>query len=313
LLAERPTAFALSLVAAGLMLLWLMRTSSHVGKLNERAARNLIQARKSRRELEQANRELNRKRARMDTELRIARRIQEGILPNTERFADSERLAVAARYMALDGIGGDYYDFAHPSKNCYGFFIADVSGHGVPAALVTTMTKVAFSNHSRSVGAYPEQVLGAINAEMYNFLGDLDHYLTACYLLVDLDRGIASIASGGHTPALIHRRSTGTLQEWTATSSFFLGVEPDFQYSAQEMRLVDRDRIILYTDGLSEMQNAAREFYGERRFEELLLERADADGEQLVQGLMDDLQKFAGGRTPADDIAVLCIDYFETL
>lgn len=331
LFASAPVVFVLSLAAMTVMLFWLTRTSSYARRVADRAAKNLIHARKSRRELDQTNRELLAERERVDAELRIARKIQESILPTTERFAEHAKISVSARYLALEGIGGDYYDFVDLGKNRFGFFMADVSGHGVPAALITTMTKVAFTNHSRTVGENPAQILGAINAVMYEFLSDLGHYLTAYSLVIDLERGRATYANGGHPPALLHRRSDDSIEEWTTPTSFFLGVEPDFTYQSREVALRAGDRIIIYTDGLTEMQNAAREFYGDRRLEQFLREQSGEPAETLLDQLLEDLHRFtsAGGTSanrdrgatgatshgfaPFDDIAVLCIDYLDTL
>ncbi|MEQ9365099.1 MAG: PP2C family protein-serine/threonine phosphatase [Leptospirales bacterium] len=308
---RQPTAYVLSLFAGVVMLFWLTRTSSHAKRVADRAAKHLIQARKSRRELDQANQELREKRARMDAELKIARRIQEGILPTTDRFSEHRLLSVGARYLALDGVGGDYYDFADLGEGCFGFFIADVSGHGVPAALVTGMTKVAFTNHAGRADADPALALGAINAAMYEFVRDLDHYLTAFYLIIDLKKGLARFSNGGHTPALLHRRSDNSIHEWTTAESFFLGVEAEFAYRSEECELRPGDRVILYTDGLTETQNPAGEFYGDRRLAEFLAEQAPGQDEQLVQKLVEDLDRFSAGRAPLDDIAMICIDYRE--
>lgn len=311
-LERRPVAYVLSLFGAIVMLFWLTRTSTYARRVANRAAKHLIQARKSRRDLDRANQELREKRARMDADLKIARRIQEGILPTTERFSKHLRLSVGARYLALEGVGGDYYDFADLGDGCFGFFIADVSGHGVPAALVTGMTKVAFTNHAQAAGRDPAKALGAINSAMYEFVSDLDHYLTAYYLIVDLKTGSARFSNGGHTPALLHRRGEGVIQEWTTPESFFLGVEADFEYQSREATLQQGDRILMYTDGLTETQNESGEFYGDRRLEEFLAEQGEhrrGQDEQLVQALIQDLHRFSGGRTPYDDIAVICIDY----
>lgn len=310
---RQPTAYILSVAASVIMLFWLMSASSHAKRVTDHAAKNLIQARKSRRELGRANQELREKRARMDADLKIARRIQEGILPTTDQFLKQEQISVGARYLALEGVGGDYYDFVDLGDSCFGFFIADVSGHGVSAALVTGMTKVAFTNHSRMTGFDPAQILSSINAAMYEFVSDLDHYLTAYYLVIDLKAGRARFSNGGHTPALVHRRKDNSVQEWTTPDSFFLGVEPDFAYQADEVALTEGDRILLYTDGLTETQNGTGEFYGDRRLTEFLQEQAPGQDDQFLQKLLEDLDRFSGGSTPHDDIAVLCIDYRETL
>ncbi|MCR9140865.1 MAG: SpoIIE family protein phosphatase [bacterium] len=314
-LEREPAAYVLSLIACLIMLLWLTLTSARGKRIADRAAKHLIQARKSRRELDHANRELRRQRSRTDADLKIARRIQEGILPSTDRFSEHRLLSVGARYLALDGVGGDYYDFADLGDGCFGFFIADVSGHGVPAALVTGMTKVAFTNHVGTADAQPGHVLRAINAAMYEFVRDLDHYLTAYYLIIDLKAGRARFSNGGHTPALLHRRADNSIHEWTTRDSFFLGVEPDFEYRSGEVELHPGDRIVLYTDGLTETQNPEGEFYGDHRLAEFLTEQAaqteQASGpdDPIVQKLMQDLTRFSGGSTPRDDIAVICIDY----
>ena len=304
----QPMVFGFQVLAWLVMLIWLTTAAYHVHRLVHRSGKNLYHARRSRRRLDRVNRELREKRSRMQAELRIARKIQEGILPDVSRFASHPRLHVAARYVALDSIGGDYYDFVEPAPNQFGFFVADVSGHGVPAALVTTMSKVAFTNHSRHSIETPEKVLSAVNADLYEFVRDLDHYLTASYLTLDLTNNIARYTSGGHTPALHYRPATDTLEEWTTPDSFFLGVEPDVQYYSIERKIQAGDRILLYTDGLTDMRNTAGDFYGELRLEPFLREHAAADGETFLSALLEDLNQFSKGAERHDDMAALCLD-----
>ncbi len=189
-------------------------------------------------------------------ELEIAEQIQASILPrDVPRRAGIE---IAARYLPMSAVAGDFYDFLTFEKNHLGILIADVTGHGVPAALIASMLKVAFASQS----AHAQDPAGVLTGLNQALCGKFeDHFVTAAYLYADLDAKIVRYAGAGHPPLLFVNRSNGGARS-IEQNGLFLGMFPEAGYSSVEMKLQPGDRYVLYTDGLTESKNAAGEEFG---------------------------------------------------
>lgn len=258
------------------------------------------------------NREIKERKAAEDhllRDLQLARKVQESIIPTYERLPTSQWLDFGSFYLALENVGGDLYDVLPLGENKYAFLIADVSGHGVPAALLTTMAKAIFAKAGTDYPDHPEEVCRAVNRDMYSFIGDLRHYLTACYCLLDVKTGLLEYCNAGHHPALLFRPGESNLRELDTGESFFIGVEPDFAFERGQIQITPGDRLFLFTDGMIEGRNPHGEIYGPERFGTFIIQNANLPASELVRGLIDDLELFLGGTTPEDDRAILCIDY----
>jgi hypothetical protein len=198
-------------------------------------------------------------------ELEIAERIQTSILPRgVPRLSGIE---IAARYLPMSAVAGDFYDFLVLEGNQLGILIADVTGHGVPAALIASMLKVAFAgqiSHAR----VPARVIAGLNQALCGKFED--HFVTAAYLYVDLDTKILRYAGAGHPPLLFRSHSNGGAQA-IEQNGLFLGMFPEAEYSSIEIPVRAGDRCLLYTDGLPESKSATGEEFGA---DELLIEIA---------------------------------------
>ncbi len=250
-------------------------------------------------------------------DLQLARKVQESIIPTHDRLPASQQLSFGSFYLALESVGGDLYDVLEIDEHRFAFLIADVSGHGVPAALLTMMAKAIFA---RAVAAHPTDpaaVMRAVNRDMYSFIGDLRYYLTACYCLLDVSTGELKYCSAGHHPALVDRPgeigdrpgSSQRLIELDSASTFFIGVEPDFPYESGVFQLEPGDRLLLFTDGMIEGRNQAGELYGQERFEQQIIQNRGVDASAVVRSLIADLESYLSDTEPEDDRAILCIDY----
>ncbi len=258
------------------------------------------------------NREISERKAAEDRllrDLQLARKVQESIIPTHDRLPASKELSFGSFYLALESVGGDLYDALPVGDHRYAFLIADVSGHGVPAALLTTMAKAIFAKAVADHPDHPEEVCRAINRDMYSFIGDLRHYLTAYYCLLDVQSGKLEYCNAGHHPALLYRPGESGLRELDTENSFFIGVEPDFVFERGSISLKSGDRLLLFTDGMIEGRNHSGEIYGPERFEKFIIENGGLGAGGLVRALIEDLEGFLGGTTPEDDRAILCIDY----
>ncbi len=296
---EHLSVILIFIISCALMHFWLVRASNTVKKMGEQLTRHLVQTK-------QTKRILNRLHTMQAIDLTLARRLQRDTLPDLRKF-ETSNLRLSARYISLDTVGGDFYDIVDLGNNRMGLFIADVSGHGVAAALVTMMTKAAFRNHYRDQED-PSLLLQIVNNSLCGMLENQGMFVTAFYCILESD-GKLSYSSAGHPPVLLVRKSENRIHELITENTFFLGIEPYWKYQSDFIQLQKEDRVFLYTDGLVEAKNKIGHFYGEERLCELLLKKLNLSPNDFLEMLLQDLQSFQDGRRPEDDIAILCADF----
>jgi len=243
-------------------------------------------------------------------ELEIAEQIQASILPrDVPRRAGIE---IAARYLPMSAVAGDFYDFLTFERNHLGILIADVSGHGVPAALIASMLKVAFA--SQTVHAHdPARVLTGLNQALCGKFED--HFVTAAYLYVDLDARMVRYAGAGHPPLLFSNRSDGDARP-IEQNGLFLGMFPEAEYLSIEMQLQPGDRYVLYTDGLPESKNMNAEEFGIARCMKVLNLHPGLGAAAFADQLLSEISAWTATakgptRLQEDDMTLLVIDYQE--
>lgn len=234
-------------------------------------------------------------------ELDVARRIQQSILP--KHLPVLPGLAVAARYLPMAEVGGDFYDFSPAGTDKLGVLVADVSGHGVPAALVAAMVKLAYGQQGGFVGM-PDRVLVGLNADL---AGKLDKsYLTAGCLFVDPGARRLLYASAGHPPLLVVKRRAGRIVPHKPAGRI-LGWFDDPAPALAEAGLESGDRIVLYTDGITEAFSPLDEEWGDDRFAAFLLETADRNVADCADALVTALRAWTGKADAFDDDVTLVI------
>jgi len=230
----------------------------------------------------------------IEQELETARRIQSSILP--QRLPRVDGLDVVARYVPMADVAGDFYDFLVVDDKRLGILVADVSGHGIPAALIASMVKVAFSAQAPRA-ANPAQVLSGMNAI---FCGKLkSQFVTAGYIYVDIARRKLTCSNAGHPPLLVWRHSEGKVQE-IKPGGMFMGYLPEAEYANAEVTVEPGDRVILYTDGVVEAANQADEFFGTSRFVEFVESYQELSADQFAESLLEYLSAWTG-RKPGRD------------
>jgi len=241
-------------------------------------------------------------------EMRAATQIQSSILPRTNPEVGSFRLAV--RYAPMTAVAGDFYDFLVIRPGCLGIVVADVAGHGVPAALVASMVKVAVAAQM-GMGAEPGKVIAGLNSTLCHQAQD--QYATAVYLVLDQARRMGCYSAAGHPPLILWRRADRTLLE-LKESGLMLGVRPSEEYAQTEFTLEKGDRLLLYTDGLVEAENARGEPFGEARLGDFMTTHQEVPAEQFAERLLDEVLGWpenGSARAQADDITVVVIDIGE--
>jgi serine phosphatase RsbU (regulator of sigma subunit) len=192
--------------------------------------------------------------------MEIAREIQSSILPRSLPAIPGLHLAV--RYVPMAAVAGDFYDVAVQDKNRMCILVADVSGHGVGAALIASMVKVAFAAQKHALSD-PAHVLSGINRTLADKLEN--SFVTACCVVLDTDAGSVRYASAGHPPILLHRRTEPGIQE-LADNGMILGPFPEAVYTSTALQMEAGDRLILYTDGIVETRNPSGSLFGDQSF-----------------------------------------------
>jgi sigma-B regulation protein RsbU (phosphoserine phosphatase) len=237
----------------------------------------------------------------IENELAIAREIQASILPASS--PEVKNLLVAAAYRPMTAVAGDFYEFISAGQHRVGILVADVTGHGVPAALIASMIKVA-TQSVVSCAHDPRAVLRGLNRIL---CGQLRAQLvSAAYLWLDTEKGIALYSAAGHPP-LLHWRA-GKLAR-IESNGLLLGVFPESDYPLFEISVLPGDRFLLYTDGVIEPENAAGESFGEFQFEQVVRNHQSRPPSELLDQLLSEIRQWRpAAMAQQDDITLLVID-----
>jgi len=245
--------------------------------------------------------EYERQRQRLEQELSIARDIQQALLPRG--FRDYPHLTVSGINLPCLSVGGDYFDVFPMSDERTAFLIADVSGKGLGAALLTTMLQGALSG--MTMGADPVRVFNHIN----NFLcehSDVGKYATMFFGILSRDGDLQYI-NAGHPPPLILRG--GELIEPFTEGSTPVGLIAGADYKAAGVKLESDDTLVLFSDGVTEAADPDDELYGVPRLREALAGCCDSPLDHLQKIVFDSVTKFSRGASQADDITLLLVRY----
>ena len=242
---------------------------------------------------------------RVEEDLAMARAIQANALPSVFPPYPNLRdvIDIRARMRPAREVGGDFYDFFFTGPGKLALVIADVSGKGIPAALFMMRAKATLQGLLRS-GLGLAEAVGRANRRLAE-QNDANMFVTAWIGVVDLASGALEFVSAGHEPPLLKRAdgSVGFLEEVAGPA---LGMMAGAAYRTRARTLAAGDGLVLYTDGVTEARNAAREFYGAERFAATLKGLIGAkDAGAVIDGIVKDVDAFAGGAEQADDITLL--------
>jgi sigma-B regulation protein RsbU (phosphoserine phosphatase) len=243
--------------------------------------------------------------AALQHEMDAAWQIQASILPRTLPTLEGCRLAV--RYVPMASVAGDYYDFVTVDNTHLGILIADVAGHGVPAALIASMVKVALSSQCMCVSD-PAAVVSGLNQVLCR--QETGQFVTAGYLLLDLKNATGLYSGAAHPPLLLWRSADGKIQE-IHENGLPLGFRPNEQYSNVPIHLIPGDRLLMYTDGIIDAASPSGDFFGEQSFKEFIKNHSPLTGDRFADLLLQDLTIWSGrkaGRTQEDDLTLIIVD-----
>jgi phosphoserine phosphatase RsbU/P len=238
-------------------------------------------------------------------EMRAATQLQNSILPPV--VPSSGTLAIELRYSPMTAVAGDFYDFLPVDPGRLGILVADVTGHGVPAALVASMVKIAASIQADGAPE-PRRVIGGLNSILCRHARG--QYLTAVYVYLDAIKSAGSYCAAGHPPPLLWRRRTKTLQS-LQEAGLLLGVRANEVYAETGFELLPGDRLLIFTDGLWEAENLAGQAFGDLRLRALLEENDSLTADEFADRLLHEVLAWGhveGKQAQADDITFVIVD-----
>ena len=237
----------------------------------------------------------------MESELAVAREIQHSILPSS--VPELKNLRITTAYVPMTAVAGDFYEFIPVDQNRVGFLIADVSGHGVPAALIASMVKVAMRSLLSSAHNPPE-VLRGMNRILFGQMQE--QLVSAAYLWLDTENRKALYSAAGHPPLLLWREHQLELIE---SNGILLGVIPDPDFPARDIPIKPGDRFLLYTDGVTEPENDKGDSFGGHKLEQVLRDNQLRSPSELSEQLLSEIRHWQPvSSTQQDDITLIIID-----
>ncbi len=258
-------------------------------------------------ELENTLRELDYRNTKLIEELSLAGELQKSFLP--KEYPVDLPLDFAHKYIPCEFIGGDLFEIIRLNQHTLGIIIADVSGHGVAAALLTAMFKSAF--HHFAEGCFsPATALTNIHKEFLETV-HTEHYLTAFYAIIDTEAMCCRYCNAGHPRQILQRRD-GKIHE-LSTSGFFIGMLEETSFKDRTISLHPGDRLFFYTDGIIECKNAQGDRYGRENLLKVI-RRETQNNISLVSNLIiSELMGYIAELRFADDISLLITEVIESI
>jgi sigma-B regulation protein RsbU (phosphoserine phosphatase) len=256
------------------------------------------------RELAEKNAELEKAQAQLKAELEVARALQLAILPSV--FPARPGCEGAARMIPATTMGGDFYDYIELPDGQIGLVIADVSGHGVPAAFFMAVART----NLRELAARhtdPGECLAQTNDALCT-QNPLDLFVTVFYCILDPKTGVLRYANGGHNPPYL-RRAAGAIESLNAAGGLVLGAMPGVRYPTHTVQLLGGDRLVLYTDGVTEAFNPAAELYGAQRLADEVHVHGSGTSAALIERICQSVTNFAGTAPQSDDITLTVLTW----
>ena len=241
----------------------------------------------------------------VDREMQVVAEIQQSLLP--VELPRIPTLELAVHYQTSKRAGGDYYDFFPLDDERWGILMADVSGHGTPAAVIMAVThSIAHTHHGQPEP--PSRLLAFVNDHLTaRYIGGNGTFVTAFYGIYDTRTRVLTYASAGHCPPRIRRAGDGILESMDASRQLPLGIEPVETYVDAVEQLQPGDAILIYTDGVTEARAPSGAFYGVEMLDTVLTTAGDHRAQRLLDDALRSIQNFTQGINPTDDQTLLAI------
>ncbi|MCK6380888.1 MAG: serine/threonine-protein phosphatase [Leptospiraceae bacterium] len=241
----------------------------------------------------------------IDTEFKLAKKLQTKTLqklPETD-----ERIHFSLWYSPLIHVGGDYYSVNQFDTNEYSLFLADISGHGISAAMLLNTVKISFEKYLATYKDRPEKLIRKMNDELYGKIGD--NFVTAIYVYINLKKKIIRYCNAGHPKAFLYPL-TGSRPKvrFLRQTGKVLGIFQKANFRDEELKLQEKERLIIYTDGISETFNHSKQMFGERGILRAFSNSDSNNGELAIEQMKDNLKIFQGNYPVEDDRCLILCD-----
>ncbi len=238
----------------------------------------------------------------IEQELALAQETQESLLP---RFLPQfENFRIRAFNNPTRYVGGDFYDFLHLSSGEWMGVLADVSGKGMPAALLSSMVLGALSMEFRS-RTPPQEVLNRVNQLLCE--KSLPYQFVTLFLFLLNPHGTGQFISAGHNTAYLFRCATGKIEE-LAPDAYFLGMFDFASYQSRTLHLNKGDTLVVYSDGLTDAKNPQGEMFGEKRLLEIIRQEAPSGSHAVEQRFLKAIEDFTQGMPQTDDVTFVVVE-----
>jgi serine phosphatase RsbU (regulator of sigma subunit)/anti-sigma regulatory factor (Ser/Thr protein kinase) len=263
------------------------------------------QLRKKEKDFNHLKAEIEKVYSEINEELEMAKSVQASLLPR--ELPDVINLKTAAVYIPTEKVGGDLYDIIITPTQKIAILIFDVSGHGVPAALIAAMAKMLFAHYIEKLES-PAMIFSEVNRQLCDFI-QTEHYLTAFLGILDPIRNTMVYSRAGHVRPIVYHAARAQVSS-LGSKGFFIGhsaLRAIAEYGEDSIDLAPDDKVLFYTDGLTEGTNEANELYGSKRLLEVVQRNGSLPLEQFLDIVLDDQTRFRNGRELRDDFTMLCI------
>ena len=238
---------------------------------------------------------------RLEHELAIARRIHKTFLPSENPRI--EGFEIAGLNIPSAEVGGDYYDFIPIVDNQYGIAIGDVSGNGIPAALIMAAFRASLKAEIRNNFAI-RAILSKVNGLLYESI-ERDRYVTAAYGVLDSKNKIFTFSNAGHNPPVLFR-SEGNIQ-FLKEGGMALGVFPNSTYEENSVFLKTGDIVLFYTDGVTEVKDSNETEFGENRLMETVIAAKNKSSKGIINYIIEEIKNFNNKREFEDDVTLIVL------
>ena len=245
--------------------------------------------------------ERERERQRLEQEIGIARDIQQALLPKNLR--EYPHLAVSGVNFPCLAVGGDYYDVFPLDEKRTAFLLADVSGKGLGAAIVTTMLQGSLS--VMSLGTDPARTLNHVNRFLCDHV-EVGRYATMFFGILEENGKLEYINAGPPSPILLRK---DTVDEAFTDGSFPVGLVPEAEFTTSTLQLEPDDTLVLFSDGVTEAMDPEEDLYGVGRLRAVLQGKTQLPLDEIQKTVLESVENFARGARQADDLTILVVRY----
>ena len=270
------------------------------------------------REIEERDREIRRKNEQMETDLRMATELQQALMPSTyptfpaDAAEGATRLRFCHRYLPATLMGGDFFHIARLTDDTAAICICDVMGHGVRAALITAMMRAMIETHAAEA-VDPGRLLTQLNREFTGILKQTGTlvFVTVLYCVINITAGTARFARAGHPPPLHARQGSGEVQTVAIGRDSVgpaAGIIPNAQFKTTEAKLAPGDFLLLYTDGIIEVEARDGRQFGIEGLRESVRSNLNESIESLLDNIVSDVYKFGDSTVLTDDACLVAAE-----